>query len=178
MAKNQNYNILSINFINEKTMSNEIECEVILIKNNIGVLIMNRKKNSIIKIIAIYFSGIVLTLNGAAGLFSFIDTKNYIHTVGVVEECDRRKRLYKSGETRYEKTMVISYEADKYGTLYATIRSYYPFRKVGDELTLWYDPDDPSNIKLPFSDGISFILSIVIGSLIIHFGLHIVNKNR
>ena len=129
---------------------------------------MNKKKFSII-IIVIYFSGIVLTLNGVAGLFSFIDTKNYIHTVGVVEECDRRKRVYKSGETRYEKTMVISYEADNHGTLYATLRSHYPFRKVGDELPLLYDPDGPSNIKLPFSDSISYILSIVIGSLIIIF---------
>ena len=137
---------------------------------------MNKKKFSIIRIIAIYFSGIVLTLNGIAGLFSFINTKNYIHTVGVVEECDRRKRVYKSGETRYEKTMVISYEADNHGTLYATLRSHYPFRKVGDELPLWYDPDEPSNIKLPFSDGISYILSIVIGSLIIHFGLYIIKK--
>ncbi|WP_239648960.1 DUF3592 domain-containing protein [Brachyspira hyodysenteriae] len=115
-------------------------------------------------------------MDGVAGLFSFIDTKNYIHTVGVVEECDRRKRVYESGETRYEKTMVISYEADNHGTLYATLRSYYPFRKVGDELPLWYDPDEPSNIKLPFSDSISYILSIVIGSLIIHFGLYIINK--
>ena len=62
---------------------------------------MNKKKFSIIKIIAIYFSGIILTLNGVAGLFSFINTKNYIHTVGVVEECDRRKRVYKSGEKGY-----------------------------------------------------------------------------
>ena len=30
---------------------------------------MNKKKFSIIKIIAIYFSGIILTLNGVAGLF-------------------------------------------------------------------------------------------------------------
>ena len=139
---------------------------------------MNRKKFSIIKIIAIYFSGIVLTLNGVAGLFSFIDTKNYIHTVGVVEECDRRKRVYKSGETRYEKTMVISYEADNHGTLYATLRSHYPFRKVGDELPLWYDPDEPKNIKLPLSDSISYILSIVIGLLIIYFGIYIVNENK
>lgn len=139
---------------------------------------MNRKNFSIIKIIAIYFSGIVLTLNGVAGLFSFIDTKNYIHTVGVVEECDRRKMVYKSGETRYEKTMVISYEADNHGTLYATLRSYYPFRKVGDEFPLWYDPDKPENIKLPFSDGISSIFSTVLGSILIHFGFYIVNKNR
>ena len=139
---------------------------------------MNKKKFSIIKIIAIYFSGIILTLNGVAGLFSFINTKNYIHTVGVVEECDRRKRVYKSGETRYEKTMVISYEADNHGTLYATLRSHYPFRKVGDELPLWYDPNEPKNIKLPLSDTISYILSLVIGLLIIYFGIYIVNENK
>ena len=139
---------------------------------------MNKKNFSIIEKIAIFFAGIVLTLNGVVGLFSFINTKNYIHTVGVVEECDRRKRVYESGETRYEKTMVISYEADKYGKLYATLRSYYPFRKVGDELPLWYDADEPSNIKLPFSDSISYIFSTAVGLIIIYFGIYIVNKNK
>ena len=139
---------------------------------------MNRKKISIIEKILICSVGIFLTFDGIVGFFSFIDTKNYIHTVGVVEECDRRKRVYKSGETRYEKTMVISYEADNHGTLYAALRSYYPFRKVGDELPLWYDPDEPSNIKLPLSDGISSIFSTVLGSILIHFGFYIVNKNR
>ncbi|WPC36812.1 hypothetical protein PQQ32_07930 [Brachyspira hyodysenteriae] len=117
-------------------------------------------------------------MDGVAGLFSFINTKNYIHTTGVVEECDRRKMVYESGETRYEKIMVISYEADNHGTLYATLRSYYPFRKVGDELPLWYDPDEPKNIKLPFSDSISSIFSTVLGSILIHFGFYIINKNR
>ena len=138
---------------------------------------MNKKKFSIIKIIAIYFSGIILTLNGVAGLFSFINTKNYIHTVGVVEECDRRKRLYKSGETRYEKTMVISYEADKYGTLYTTLKSYYPFRKAGDKMPLWYDADKPREIKLPFSDSILYILSTVLGLGLISLGIYILKNN-
>ena len=74
--------------------------------------------------------------------------------------------------------MVIRYEADNHGTLYATLRSHYPFRKVGDELPLWYDPDESKNIKLSLSDSISYILSIVIGLLIIYFGIYIVNKNR
>ena len=33
--------------------------------------------------------------------------------------------------------MVIRYEADNHGTLYVTLRSHYPFRKVGDELRLY-----------------------------------------
>lgn len=117
-------------------------------------------------------------MEGVVGFFSFINTRNYIHTVGVVEELDRRKIVYNSRKIRHKKVMVISYEADNHGTLYATLRSHYPFRKVGDELPLWYDPDEPKNIKLPISDSISYILSIVIWLPIIYFGLYIVNKNR
>ena len=117
-------------------------------------------------------------MEGVVGFFSFIDTKNYIHTVGVVEKLDRKKIVYNPRKIGYKKVMVISYETDNHGTLYVTRRSYYPFRKVGDELPLWYDPDEPSNIKLPLSDSIFYILSIVIGLPIIYFGLYIVNKNR
>ncbi|OEJ15166.1 hypothetical protein BFL38_12710 [Brachyspira hampsonii] len=140
---------------------------------------MNRKKISIISIIEkilVCFAGIALTFEGVVGFFSFINTRNYIHTVGVVEKLDRKKIVYNPRKIRYKKVMVISYEADNHGTLYAALRSHYPFRKVGDELPLWYDPDEPKNIKLPISDSISYILSIVIGLLIIYFGIYIVNK--
>ncbi|WPC36870.1 DUF3592 domain-containing protein [Brachyspira hyodysenteriae] len=139
---------------------------------------MNRKKISIIEKILICSVGIVLTFDGVVGFFSFINTRNYIHTVGVVEELDRKKIVYNPRKIGYKKVMVIRYETDNHGTLYATLRSHYPFRKVGDELPLWYDPDEPKNIKLHFSDSISYILSIVIGVLIIYFGIFIVNKNR
>ena len=139
---------------------------------------MYKKRFLIITKILIFFAGIVLTLDGVRGLFSFINTRDYIHTVGVVEELDRKKIVYNPRKTGYKKVMVISYEANKYGTLYVTRRSYYPFRKVGDELPLWYDADEPKNIKLPLSDTISYILSLVIGLLIIYFGLFIVNKDR
>ena len=39
---------------------------------------MYRKRFSIITKILIFFAGIVVTLDGLRGLFSFIDTKNYI----------------------------------------------------------------------------------------------------
>lgn len=117
-------------------------------------------------------------MEGVVGFFSFIDTKNYIHTVGVVEKLDRRKIVYNPRKIRHKKVMVISYEADNHGTLYVTRRSYYPFRKVGDELPLWYDPDEPKNIKLPFSDSISNIFTIVLGRILISFGLDIVKKNK
>ena len=72
--------------------------------------------------------------------------------------------------------MLISYETDKYGTLYTTLKSYYPFRKVGDKLALWYDPNEPRNIKLPFSEGILYILDTALGLIFISFGIYIVKK--
>lgn len=64
--------------------------KVKLLKNSVWV-IMNRKKISIIEKILICSVGIVLTFDGVVGFFSFINTRNYIHTVGVVEELDRKK---------------------------------------------------------------------------------------
>ena len=52
---------------------------------------MNRKKISIIEKILVCSVGIFLTFDGVVGFFSFINTRNYIHTVGVVEELDRKK---------------------------------------------------------------------------------------
>ena len=55
---------------------------------------MNRKKISIIEKILVCSVGIFLTFDGVVGFFSFINTRNYIHTVGVVEELDRKKIVY------------------------------------------------------------------------------------
>lgn len=68
---------------------------------------------------------------------------------------------------RYEDTMVISYETEKYGKLYTTLESEYPFRKVGDKLILWYDPNYPRNIKLPISEGILSIFFAALGIICI-----------
>ena len=125
--------------------------------------------------IMIFFVGIFLTLWGVIGLYSFIGTKNYIHTVCTVEQYNS-KRVYRAKKTIYENTMLISYETDKYGTLYTTLKSYYPFRKVGDKLALWYDPNEPRNIKLPFSEGILYILDTALGLIFISFGIYIVKK--
>lgn len=130
---------------------------------------------TIIKIV-IFFIGISLTLGGVIGFSSiFVGTKNYLHTVAIVEQYNVKK-VYKYRKMKYENTMLISYETDKYGTLYTTLKSYYPFRKAGDKLALWYDPNKPRNIKLPFSDSILYILSIVLGLGLISLGIYIVKK--
>lgn len=130
----------------------------------------------IIKVI-ILAAGILLILGAIAGFVSiFIASKKYVHTVCIVEQYNSKK-VYKSRKLRYENTMLISYETERYGKLYTTLKSYYPFRKAGDELALWFDPNKPRNIKLPFSEGCIWISLIVSGLICIYVGTFFDSKN-
>ena len=76
--------------------------------------------------------------------------------------------------------MLISYETERFGKLYTTMESYYPFRKVKDELTLWYDPNKPRNIKLPFSE-IAWALIFIplgIGSILLSLMAITIKTNK
>ena len=87
-----------------------------------------------IKIIkaVILAAGILLILGGIIGFVSiFIASKKYVHTVCIVEQYNSKK-VYKSGKLRYKNTMLICYDTERYGKLYTTLKSYYPFRKAGD----------------------------------------------
>lgn len=131
-----------------------------------------------IKIIkaAILTVGILLILGAIAGFVSiFIASKKYVHTVCIVEQYNSKK-VYKSGKLRHQNTMIISYETEKYGKLYAKLKSHYPFRKVGDKLPLWFDPNKPRNIKLPFSESCIGISLIVSGLVLIYLGIFIVKN--
>ena len=126
--------------------------------------------------IAVFVLGILLILSGITGLASIvIVSKTYVHTVCIVEQHNSEK-VYKSGKLRHQNTMIISYETEKYGKLYAKLKSHYPFRKVGDKLPLWFDPNKPRNIKLPFSESCIGILLIVSGLVFIYIGILIVKN--
>ncbi|ASJ22787.1 hypothetical protein BHAMNSH16_07405 [Brachyspira hampsonii] len=126
--------------------------------------------------IIIFIAGIFLFAGGIIGIFSiFIGTKNYIHTVCIVEQYNSKK-VYKHRKIRYENTMVISYDTDKYGKLYTTLKSYYHFRKVGDKLILWYNHEKPRDIKLPFSECILYTLFILFGLIFISLYIITIKK--
>ena len=129
-----------------------------------------------IKTIAVFVLGILLILGGIKRLADVvIVSKTYVHTACIVEQHNSEK-VYKSGKLRHQNTMVISYETEKYGKLYTTLKSHYPFRKVGDKLPLWFDPNKPRNIKLPFSESCIGISLIVSGLVLIYLGIFIVKN--
>lgn len=117
--------------------------------------------------VIVFIAGIFMLSASIFGFWHIFYTyKKYIHTVCIVEKL-HRKKVYKYRKMRYEDTMVISYETDKYGKLYTTLESNYPFRKVGDKLILWYDPNYPRNIKLPISEVILSIFFAALGVMCI-----------
>ena len=75
-----------------------------------------------------------------------------------------------------QKIYHLTSQLDEAMQLYAKLKSHYPFRKVGDKLPLWFDPNKPRNIKLPFSESCIGILLIVSGLVLIYLGIFIVKN--
>lgn len=112
-----------------------------------------------------------LFLGGIVGLSSLIiASKDCETTTGVVKKYNR-KRIYRRRKIRYESEMLICYPTLKYGDMYVYEKSHNPFRKVGDELTVWYDRNRPEAIRLPVSESILFGTLVVFGVLCTYGGI-------
>lgn len=105
-----------------------------------------------------------LFLGGIVGLSSlFIASKDCETTTGVVKKY-QSKRVYRHRKIRYENEMLICYSTPRYGDLYVSEKSYCPFRKVGDEVTVWYHPEHPREIRL-------LVLECCIWGVLLVFGV-------
>lgn len=112
-----------------------------------------------------------LFLGGAVGLTDlYIASKDCESTTGIVKKYDR-KRVFRHRKIRYESEILISYPTPQYGDMHVYQRSYCPFRKVGDELTVWYYRERPEKIRLPFSESILFGTLVVFGLLCTYGGI-------
>lgn len=115
--------------------------------------------------------GAFLFLGGTVGLVSLcIASKDCESTTGVVKKYDR-KRVFRHRKIRYESEMLISYPTSRYGDMYVYQRSYCPFRKVGDELTVWYYRERPEDVRLPVSESVLFGTLVVFGLLCTYGGI-------
>lgn len=113
-----------------------------------------------------------LFLGGIVGLSSLIIAlKDCETTTGVVKKYNR-KRIYRRRKIRYESEMLICYPTLKYGDMYVYEKSHNPFRKVGDELTVWYYRDRPEKIRLPASESSLYGTLVVFGLLGICGGVY------
>lgn len=105
-----------------------------------------------IVILLMLVGGACLLLGGMAGMYSLYEASQACgRTTGTVRRI-QTKRIYRSRKIRYESRMQVCYQTPRYGKLVVSTENYNPFRSEGDEVLVWYHPDRPREIRLPWSE--------------------------
>lgn len=100
-------------------------------------------------ILLAYIVGSLLLLGGISGFHSlYLASQSYETTTAVITKLQKKKE-YRSRKVRYNYTIWISYPTQKYGNLSTSQTTHNSFQQVGDELTVWYHPERPREIRLP-----------------------------
>lgn len=127
-------------------------------------------------ILLAYIVGSLLLLGGISGLYSlYLASQSYETTTAVITKLQKKKE-YRSRKVRYNYTIWISYPTQKYGNLSASQTTHNPFQQVGDELTVWYHPERPREIRLPASECWLWTLLTGLGLLCIYGGFYFRTK--
>lgn len=125
-----------------------------------------------------YIAGSLLLIGGMSGFCSlYLASQHYEQTTAVVEQL-QVKKTYHHRKLRYNHTMWISYPTHRYGKLSTSTDSYYPFRRTGDELIIWYHPEQPREIRFPKSE--CWFSGILLGCdlLILYAGVYSSKKTK
>lgn len=107
------------------------------------------------------------------GVFSTVDTYKFKHncreTMGVVVDASRRLRDGDSDRKRYKYYAIYEYEVD--GNIYTVEDNKYSLfqPEMGDEETIYYDADEPSNAMVHIKEGQGVMIALV-GLVVTAFG--------
>ena len=127
-------------------------------------------------ILLAYIVGSLLLLGGISGFYSlYLASQSYETTTAVITKLQKKKE-YRARKVRYNYTIWISYPTQKYGNLSASQTTHNPFQQVGDELTVWYHPERPREIRLPASEFWLWTLLTGLGLLCIYGGFYFRTK--
>ena len=127
-------------------------------------------------ILLAYIVGSLLLLGGISVFYSlYLASQSYETTTAVITKLQKKKE-YRSRKVRYNYTIWISYPTQKYGNLSASQTTHNPFQQVGDELTVWYHPERPREIRLPASECWLWTLLTGLGLLCIYGGFYFRTK--
>mgnify|MGYP000202746276 FL=1 len=129
-----------------------------------------------VEILLAYIVGSLFLLSGISGFYSlYLASQSYETTTAVITKLQKKKE-YRSRKVRYNYTIWISYPTQKYGNLSASQTTHNPFQQVGDELTVWYHPERPREIRLPASECWLWTLLTGLGLLCIYGGFYFRTK--
>lgn len=91
------------------------------------------------------------------------------HTRGIVKEM-RVHKVYKHRKMRRIQEAVINYDTNKYGNYQISMRLSNPLIFQGTELTIWYNPERPEHVVIPYEDGLTWIMLLGFGLLCLVLG--------
>lgn len=122
-------------------------------------------------VLFMFIVGGLLILGGVGGFYSLYKaSQTYERTTGVVLKL-RTKRVYRHRKYVYDTDMLVRYPTVRYGEVSASTKSYNPFRREGDGFLLWYNPDAPRDIRLPFSDCVLWGFLVASGAICVFGGV-------
>ncbi len=126
-------------------------------------------------------AGILLLVFGIATLVIMNKNKNYIKTEAIVTKADLEEEEHYEGDDHYDATyrVYVKYTVD--GTVYEEELGILSGYKVGDKVTIYYNPENPRQISekvtilVPIIFIIGGVVSLVAG-VISAVGTY--NKNK
>lgn len=117
--------------------------------------------------------GIVFLIASLVGFGSlYTASRHYERTTAVIEEI-RSETIYRHRKRRHINHMRISYQTPQHGELHTVERCYWPFRKAGGKVSVWYNPDQPQEIRLPGSEYALWGTLAAVGLLFLYIGLQV-----
>lgn len=124
------------------------------------------------------FAGALLLLGGLGGFASLhVASRGYESTTGVIEEF-QQEVVYRHRKRHYKNHLRIRFTTPRYGDQRVTYDSHWPFRSKGDEITLWYRPDNLQEIRLPYEEAALWTLLTAAGAICIYGGLSVRRRSR
>lgn len=133
-------------------------------------------KSKFIILLLLLIGGISFLI-GSYGLYVLYDKSgNMVHTTGIVTDINK-DRIYRQRKFRYKTTARVQYKVDLYDTnIRKRLRN--PFISEGSEVTLWYNPEVPTEVIIPFDDGWVWGCSWIGGALCIIVGVVVIRAKK
>lgn len=130
-------------------------------------------KNRKIMTAVLLIVGILLLWGGAGGFYTlYTASKNCERATGIVQSINTQK-VYRHRKIRYDSRMLVTYPTPQHGKISVSMKNYNPFRKKGDEVLVWYDPNLPREACLPYSDALIWGILVASGLFCVWLGLAI-----
>lgn len=126
-------------------------------------------KSKFIVFLWLFIGGISFSA-GSYGLYGLYGQSDKMeHTTGVVTHM-KTERIYRHRKQRYKHTARIRYRAKLYDT-HVSRELQNPFIFQGSEISLWYDPDRPEEVIIPFEDGLVWGSIWIFGTFCLFIGI-------